>query len=233
MAELLEEAIVGAIRNSSLSSFVNLWGTTVLATLSTCSVLKMLAIAGYLAVLKLSNWKRLLLNVLMYVLGMGFSYLFIDTIIVRVPSWLKVLVPGTSILYLLTGLFLIALGILALGFLKIPISRIRLLSKKDPEHDYLSAFLLGTAVVGMEALSCPTCNPALKLISVIYLKQGLLFAALIFATFFLGQSTLPLLAGLILGPLKQLLAKSDNYEYVQIAGAIVLVLVGLNLLWLF
>jgi hypothetical protein len=230
--ELLEEAIISAVRNLSPSSFINLWGITILAALSTCSVLKILIIAGYLSVLRLSNWKRLFSNVFMYGLGMGFSYLLIDILIAQTPSWISLLVSGANLLYLLTGIFLIVFGILALGILKIPTYRIKVLSREEPEHDYLSAFLLGAVIVGMEALSCPTCNPTLKLIAIIYSRQGPLFATLIFGTFFLGQSTLALLAGLILGPLKQELAKAENIEYVQIAGAIILVLVGLDLLWL-
>ncbi len=168
----------------------------------------------------------------MYLLGMGFSYLVLEIIIVQTSSWTKLLVPGSSILYLIIGVFLIIFGVSALGFFGIPILRVRLFSKEDPDHDYLMAFLLGMAVVFVEALSCPICNPTLKLVSAILIKQGYLFAVLVFVAFFLGQSTLPLLAGIILGPLKHLLARNDNYEYVQIAGAIILILVGLNLLWL-
>lgn len=233
MGQILEEAIAGAVRDFSTASFVNLWGTIILAGLSTCALIKILVILGYLAVLKLSDWKRLLANVLIYVLGMGFSYLLMGLLIVNVPSLLRALVSGSSILYFVTGISLVAFGILALGIFRIPIDRIKLLSREYPEHDYLVAFLLGAVLVAMEALSCPTCNPALKSLLLIYEKQGPLFALSVSGTLFLGQSTLPLVAGIVVGPLKTLLANNDNYEYVQIAGAIILVLVGTNLLWLF
>lgn len=232
MGELLEEAIVGAIRDFSVSSFGNLWAVTVLAALSTCSILKMLLVVGYLAVLKLSDWKRILANVCAYVLGMGFSYLLIAIIIARLPFLMRTLVPGSSIIFFLTGSILIAFGLVALGLIRTHVIKLDLLLHRDPEHDYLVSFLLGALIVAMEALSCLVCNPTLKLIVAIYSKKGSLFASLIFGTFFLGQSTLPILAGLILGPLKQLMGKSENYEYIQIAGAIILVLVGLDLLWL-
>ena len=100
MQELLEEAIIGTIRNLSFSGLINLWGTTVLATLSSCSIFKVLLIGAYLAVLKLSNWKRLLANVFMFVLGTSFAYLFLGIIVAVKPSWIRLLVPGSSILYI-------------------------------------------------------------------------------------------------------------------------------------
>jgi len=233
MEELLEEAIVTAVKNLSPSSLGNLWGITILAALSTCFVIKILAVSGYLAVMKLSSWRRLFSNVLMFVLGMSFSYVFINILIANVPSRLRYLISATNLLYLLAGVSSIAFGIVALGILRIPTRRIRLLAKEEPEHDFFGAFLLGAVIVGMEALSCPTCNPALKLFAVIFSKQGPLVAIPVFGTFLLGQSTLPIISALVLGPLKQMLAKSDNSEYVQIAGAIILVLLGLNLLWLY
>jgi len=232
LQELLEEAIVGAMRNPTLSGLVNLWGTTILAALSSCAVMKVLTLAGYLAVIKISDWRRLLSGVFMYVLGMGFSYLFVMIIIIKAPFWINILVIGSSVLYSIVGIVLVVFGIIYLGFIKAPLSRIKLLSKSDPDHDYLAAFLLGAFVVLMESLSCPICNPILKLFSAIYVKQGIFRASIVFVVFFLGQSTLPLISGLILAPLKQLLAKRDGFEYIQIAGAIILVLIGLNLLWL-
>jgi len=233
LQELLEEAIIGTIRNLSFSGLINLWGTTVLTTLSSCSIFKVLLIGAYLAVLKLSDWKRLLANVFMFVLGTSFAYLFLGIIVAKKPSWIKLLVPGSSILYILVGLFLIAFGLVALGFFGTPFPRLKLRSRRDPEHDYFVAFLLGATVIFVEALSCPICNPALKLVSAIHQKQGPVFASLISGTLVLGGNTLPLTAGIILSPLKQLLDARSNCEYIQIAGAIVMILVGLSLIWLF
>lgn len=233
MQELLEEAIIGTIRNLSFSGLINLWGTTVLATLSSCSIFKVLLIGAYLAVLKLSNWKRLLANVFMFVLGTSFAYLFLGIIVAVKPSWIRLLVPGSSILYISVGLFLIAFGLVALGFFGTPFPWLKLLSRRDPEHDYFAAFLLGATVILVEALSCPICNPTLKLVSAVYQKQGPVFASLISGTLVLGGSTLPLITGIILSPLKQLLDARSNREYIQIAGAIIMILVGLSLIWLF
>ena len=232
MPELLEEAIVSAIRNLSFSSLTNLWGTTVLAMLSCCSLLKVLVISAYLLIIKLSDWRRLLSNVVLYILGTGFSYTAIVIIFGRSPSWTKTLVPGSSVFYLIFGFFLIIFGFLGLGFFKKVSKRIRLLNQEEPEHDFLVAFLLGVAVVFTEALSCHICNPNLKLVSVIYRNQGPILSTIIAGTLFLGHSTMLLIAGIVISPLKQLLAKYENYEYVRIGASIILILVGLNLLWL-
>ncbi len=200
--------------------------------LTSCSLLKTLLIGAYLLILKLRDWRRLFSNVMIFVAGTGFSYLLLGVIIVKNPSWATLLVRGSTLLYILLGVVLSVIGAMVLGLLGPGAARSNLFSRKEPDHDLWAAFTLGAAVVLAESLSCHICNPTIKIISAIYGRQGWAFATLISGTVFWGQSTIIVVVGIILTMLKQLWAQSESLEYVQIAASIILILVGLNLLWL-
>jgi cytochrome c-type biogenesis protein len=163
------------------------------------------------------------------------TYLLIGVFIGLVATALTRLIVWSKILYVGLGLVSILLGLVLLGLFRLPLPNKTSFEKFSKKRtDLLGAFFLGFGFVFLEAPTCPACAPALMMISAYMVTQHqILYGLVLLLTYVAGQSVPILLIGFFAGFLKQFAERFHTWEeYIQIAGGILLIVVGLDLLWL-
>ena len=231
----MQEVILEAIQNPSLFTYIAVFAAGILVSLGSCAVLEIPILIGYLGGVKTKSRPRLLIITSLFVLGMLFTYLFIGIFIGLVATAFTRLIVWSKVLYVGLGLASIIIGLVLLGLLRLSLPDVNALSSfSKGKGDLLGAFFLGFGFVFLEAPTCPACAPALMMISVYMVtQQKIVFGLLLLLSYVLGQSVPILLVGVFAGYLKPLADRFHSWgEYIQIIGGILLIVVGLDLLWL-
>lgn len=231
----MQETITEAIRNPSFFTYIAVFLAGMLISLGSCAVLEVPILIGYLGGVKTKSRSRLFAITALFVLGMLVTYFLIGIFIGLVATALTRLIIWSKVLYIILGLVSIIIGLVLLGLFKLPIPEVSTLSNfKGGKGDLIGAFFLGFGFVFLEAPTCPACAPALVVISAYMVtQQKILYGLALLLVYVFGQSIPILLIGLFTGYIKQITERFHSWsEYIQIVAGILLIVVGLDLLWL-
>ena len=207
----------------------------ILASLSSCTILRLPVILGYVTVAGESRRRMVLLSlsfacglVTVYTL-MGFSLGFISNLTGK-------LLRVSHYLYFTLGSILLILGIIFAGL--IPTKRGWFCDRCEAAIKHAttnhSAFILGVLFAFLETPACPACGAALLIIgSLVVMKESWLYSGLVFISFAIGQSIPVLVLGLSTSIFKYLTSKATRIDNaITFMTGNIFVVLGLSLIML-
>jgi cytochrome c biogenesis protein CcdA len=176
-----------------LAIFIVFWAGA-LASLSSCTIVRVPVALGFIAGATESKKKALLVT-LLFVTGLVATYTVFGVFLGIVGKLAFTIVQCNKyIFYLIGGLLLIS-GLLISGILKIRhLPKIFQFKENFNHVTFVGAFVFGTLFALLEMPTCPTCGGLLLLLASLVVTHNLAgYSILIFASFALGQS-FPVLA---------------------------------------
>ncbi|HYA15579.1 MAG TPA: cytochrome c biogenesis protein CcdA [Syntrophales bacterium] len=205
----------------------------ILASLSSCTIMRLPVIWGYVTAAGVSRRRSVLLSVL-FTCGIIAVYTLMGFALSVVSNLTGKLLRVSHYLYFTLGIVLLILGIIFAGLIPI---------KQGWFHNYCqtvikrtttnhSAFILGVMFAFLETPACPACGAALLVIgSLVVMKESWLYSGSVFISFAIGQSIPVLVLGFSASMFKYLISRAARIEKGMsfIAGNILIVL-GLSLI---
>ncbi|MDP3013909.1 MAG: cytochrome c biogenesis protein CcdA, partial [Candidatus Subteraquimicrobiales bacterium] len=219
----------------SFFSYLAVFILGIFVSLGSCAIMELPLLMGYIGGVETHSRKRIFILTVCFILGMLTTYFAIGLIIGLASLSLGQFARGSSMLFYVIAFVSFVFGLYLLGFLHLSFPRTKFLSRvKKGKGDFLGAYLIGLIFIFFEAPTCPSCAPALILISSYMVTKGTILAGVtLLMTYVLGQSVPVLIAGSAVGWLKQLTHRFTRWEeYLQIASGIFLIVIALDLLWL-
>lgn len=231
---MLQE-LIQALNNPSPMTFIAVFLLGILVSLGTCTILELPILLGYLGGIEENRKLQLFKIVILFTAGMLLSYLIISLAIGLAVLKLNSLFGLSHFLYVSIAAFSLLFGLYLLGFLPIRLPALdmkKIIGKRTGQ--YFGAFLLGLTSIFFEAPTCPSCAPALILIAGFMVTKGtILLGVSLLMTYVAGQAVPLVIAGTFASFLKNMGTRTATLqEYVKIAAGILLVLVGLDLIYL-
>lgn len=216
-----------------LAVFVVFWAG-VMASLSSCTLIRLPIVFGYVSGADHSKRKSVLLSVCL-VFGMVVSYVLLGMALIFFKNLSLRLVHISQYAYTTLGVFLLGVGIFYAGLIKI--GRPHQVNCPVPyrsrqQGSYIGAFVFGAMFAFLEMPSCPCCASLLFVIAgVATLAASPAYSFFIFLSFVLGQSMPVLLVGSSSDLFKRLSSKvAKGEKYVQFGAGAVLMMMGLYFL---
>ncbi|MBN2019503.1 MAG: sulfite exporter TauE/SafE family protein [Sedimentisphaerales bacterium] len=176
-----------------LAVFVVFWAGA-LASLSSCTIVRVPVALGFIAGAAESKKKALLVT-LLFVTGLVAAYTALGIFLGIVGRMAFTIIQVNKYIFYLLGLLLFITGLFIAGLVKV--RRLpRLLQFRENFHHVtlISAFVFGILFALLEMPSCPTCGGLLLMLASLVVTHNLApFSVLIFVSFAIGQS-FPVLA---------------------------------------
>jgi len=214
-----------------LAIFVVFWVGTI-ASLSSCTLVRVPVVFGYVAGTSDSKKKSILLAIL-FALGCIVSYTilgillgFVGNITLRLVRVSKYIFWALGALLFLTGLFvsgLINLNILPSHFH---------IGDRFRKAGFLGAFLFGIVFAFLEMPACPCCGSFLLIIAgTVIAKGSTLYSLIIFLSFAIGQSFPLLVIAWSTSLVDYLMPKMARFEgYIKLVAGNVLIVLSIYFL---
>lgn len=193
-----------------MAVFVVFWAGA-LASLSSCTLVRIPVVLGYMSGTTDSKGKSILMT-LLFISGLIFSYTIFGVMLGFVGNLTYNLIKINKYIFWTLGVILFVVGFLISGLVNLK----NFSSKFDLKGKFLSPTFIGALLFGIvfaliEAPTCPCCGGMLLVISGIVVAEHLTaYSILIFISFALGQS-FPILA---IG-LSASLIKNDFMNYLK------------------
>jgi len=204
-----------------------------LVSLSSCTIIRLPVILGYVSAAGKSRGKGILLS-FSFACGIIIVYTFMGLALGFISNFTSKLLWASHYLYFAVGIILLFLGILFAGLIPL---------KKNNVHDHYqmaikhsstsySAFILGILFAFLETPACPACGAALMVIgSLVVLKGSWLYSGLVFVSFAIGQSIPVLILGFSTSIFKYVVLKITHVEKVMgFTAGNILIVIGLILI---
>jgi cytochrome c biogenesis protein CcdA len=165
-----------------------------LASLSSCTIVRVPIALGFIAGATESRKKGLLVTVL-FVCGLVAAYTVLGIFLGIVGSFAYAIIQANKYIFYLLGFLLFVFGLFISGLLKLRHLPRMLRFKESFRHVTLfGAFTFGTLFALMEMPTCPCCGGILLMLASLVVTHNLApYSVLIFMSFALGQS-FPVLA---------------------------------------
>jgi len=211
-----------------MAIFIVFWAGVV-ASMSSCTFVRIPVISGYVAGASHSKKKAFLITI-SFVAGLIVSYTMLGISIGMIGNFTGILINASKVIYRLLGIFLIVSGLFFSGLIEIrPKRHADISTEKFKKKGYLGAFLFGVVFAFLEMPACPCCSSVLLVISsVVVLKGSFAYSLMIFFSFALGQSFPILLIGSSTGILKYLTPKIEkSEEWIKFIAGNVLIVLGI------
>lgn len=231
----IQSTLTNALATPSVFAYLAVFVLGIFVSLGSCAIMELPLLMGYIGGVGTHSRKRIFILTCLFVLGMLTTYFLIGLVIGMASISLGQLAKGSSILFYVIAVVSLVLGFYLLGFLHFPFSGSALLLKiSRGKTDFLGAYLIGLIFIFFEAPTCPSCAPALILISSYMVTKGTILAGVtLLLTYVFGQSIPILIAGAAVGWLKQFAHRFARWEeYLQIASGIFLIVIAFDLIWL-
>ena len=184
------------------------------ASLSSCTIARLPVLLGLVSSNAGSKHRGFFLSIA-FSCGLIISYTMIGMLLGAIAHIASRLVAISQCLYLVLGIHMILGGLFFAGLISFKTGGINKHCEKAVKgvKTLPSAFIFGMLFAFLEMPACPCCGAVLLLIaSLIAIKGSLLYSAVVFFSFALGQS-LPILAiGFSSSLLKGLLPKTQHLE---------------------
>ena len=207
----------------------------ILASLSSCAIIRLPVIWGYITAAGESRRRSVLLSV-SFACGLIAVYTLMGFALGVVSNLTGKLLRISHYLYFILGIMLLILGIVFAGLIPIKQSwfhdRCEIVAKYTKTNR--SAFIFGMLFAFLETPACPACGAALMVIgSLVVMKGSWLYSSLVFIGFATGQSFPVLVLGFSTSMFKHLTSRTMRIEKVMsfMAGNI-LIVIGLLLMML-
>jgi cytochrome c biogenesis protein CcdA len=207
----------------------------ILASLSSCTIMRLPVIWGYITAAGESKKRSVFLSV-SFTCGLIAVYTLMGFSLGVVSNLTGKLLRISHYLYFILGIMLLVLGIIFAGL--IPVKQGWFHDRCETAIKHMktnhSAFIFGMLFAFLETPACPACGAALMIIgSLVVMKGSWLYSSLVFLGFAIGQSIPVLVLGFSTSMFKYLTLKTLRMEKIMsfIAGNILIVL-GLLLVML-
>jgi cytochrome c-type biogenesis protein len=165
-----------------------------LASLSSCTIVRVPIALGFIAGATESKKKALLVT-LLFVVGLVAAYTIIGVFLGIVGKLALTIVQCNKYIFYLIGGLLLIFGLFISGLLKIRhMPKIFQLRENFKHVTFFGALVFGILFALLEMPTCPTCGGLLLMLASLVVTHNLApYSVLIFASFALGQS-FPVLA---------------------------------------
>lgn len=207
-----------------------------LASLSSCMILRLPVVVGYVGGSGTSKARALILTML-FTLGLASVYVALGVVTAFAGSTIHQIVQFNKYIYWLLGGILLISGLLVSGLLSVRVlpKGCRFITAGLASPSYPGAFLFGTLFGMLMMPACPSCGAGLLVLAGVVVAKHMVWsqAVAIFLTFALGQS-LPVFA---LGVLTSLLTPDlvrkmrtrmcSIEQHVQLVAGNVLIVLGI------
>lgn len=211
-------------RGSWLTFLLVFWGAAILS-LTSCTVVRIPVVIGYVGGLATSRKKAFLLT-LSFVSALVLSYTLLGVMFGLISGIAAVMVGFSRYFYYLMGAVALFMGAQMVGLTRFNFFRQAMAKLRLPEQRGMAgAFLFGIIFALFESPTCPVCGPILFMIAGLTFAKGkILYAVLLFFTYALGQSLPLLLFGTFTSIIKFVHAKIEKVEgIITIAGGNILI----------
>jgi len=205
----------------------------VIASLSSCTIMRLPVIWGYITAAGVSRRKSVLLSI-SFACGLIAVYTLMGFSLGMISNVTGKLLKISHYLYLTLGIALLTLGIIFAGLMPVKARWLHDGCGMAVKHSMTkrSAFIFGILFGLMETPACPACGAALMIIgSLVVMKESLLYSCLVFLSFAIGQSIPVMVLGFSTSMFYYLTTRARRMQYIMgfLAGNILIVL-GLSLI---
>lgn len=212
--------------------FVVFW-VGAIASLGSCTLVRMPILLGYVAGASDSR-KRSFLLTLLFVLGSILSYMILGMLFGIIGNFAFKLVRISKYVFWTLGILLFLTGLFISGLIRLKIfSSHHHIKRRFRNVGLLGAFLFGVVFTFLEMPACPCyCGALLLVIAGIVIPKGsIVYSTIIFLSFAIGQC-LPLLAvGSSASLVKYLTPRIARFDgHIRLAAGNVLMLLGIYFL---
>jgi cytochrome c-type biogenesis protein len=176
-----------------LAIFFVFWAGA-LASLSSCTIVRVPVALGFIAGAAESKKKALVVTFL-FVFGLVATYTVLGIFLGIVGRLTFTIIQVNKYIFYLIGVLLLVFGLFIAGIVKVKHFPRSLQLQENFRHVTLfGAFVFGTLFALLEMPTCPTCGGILLMLATLVVTHNLApYSVLIFASFALGQS-FPVLA---------------------------------------
>lgn len=207
----------------------------IVASLSSCTIVRLPVIWGYVTAAGESRRRSVLLSV-SFACGLITVYTLMGSALGIVSNVTGKLLRISHYLYFILGILLLVLGIIFAGLIPMKQGWFHDRCETAIKHTKTnhSAFIFGMLFALLETPACPACGAALMIIgSLVVMKGSWLYSSLVFISFAIGQSIPVLVLGFSTSMFKRLTPRTMRIERVIsfMAGNLLIVL-GLLLMML-
>jgi len=194
MGVLLVSGIQKVIENSPVLALLLIFWAGALASLSSCTIVRVPVALGFIAGATESKKKGLFVTVL-FVFGLVAAYTIFGLFLGVVGRLAFTIIQFNKYIFYLLGFLLFVFGLFISGLLKLRHIPQMLRFKESFSHvTLLGAFAFGTFFALIEMPTCPCCGGILLMLASLVVTHNLApYSVLIFMSFALGQS-FPVLA---------------------------------------
>ena len=217
------QAIVG--KSPFLAIFVVFWAGSI-ASLSSCTLIRIPIVFGYISGASVSKKHSLLLSICL-ASGLIVSYTLLGIFLILLKNAAFDLLRSSRYVYLTLGMILMAAGFFYAGLVTFGNAHASCgINDRFKKTGLAGAFVFGIMFALLEMPACPCCASVLFVIaSVVGLCNSWVYSFVIFLSFAIGQSLPIFLIGSSTDLVKILAPKAERAEkYIQfIAGAILIV----------
>jgi cytochrome c biogenesis protein CcdA len=207
----LVQTIQQALVETPIMAIFVVFCTGAFASLSSCTIVRVPVVLGYVSGATNSKGKSVLLT-LLFVSGLTISYTIFGILLSLIGNFTYNLIQINKYIFWALGTILFVLGFFVSGLIRFKTASTRFnLKDKFKTATAFGALLFGIIFALLEMPTCPCCGSLLLIIAGIVVAKNLsVYAVLIFISFALGQS-FPILA---IG-LSTSLIKADIVNYLR------------------
>ena len=202
------------LRGSLLQVLIAVAFAGAVASLSSCTIVRMPVLLGLVSSTEQSKHRGFLLSIA-FSCGLIISYTFIGMIFGAIAHIASRLIELSRYLYLILGFLMMSGGLFFAGLIPSVTGALNTRCEKAVKGVKTppSAFIFGMLFAFLEMPACPCCGAVLLLIaSLIAIKGSLLYSGMVFFSFALGQSVPILVIGFSTSILKHVLPKTQHLE---------------------
>jgi cytochrome c-type biogenesis protein len=213
-----------------LAIFIVFWAGFI-ASLSSCTIIRIPIVFGYVSGASSKNKRRSFLLSFCLALGLITSYTFLGIALILLKNLAFSLILISRYLYIFLGVVLLVLGIFYAGLIKIGKTHHAHCETNTrlEKRSFIGSFLFGVMFAFLEMPACPCCASVLFVIaSIVGFWDSWIYSFIIFLSFAIGQSMPILLIGSFTGLVKVLAPKIARVEeYIPLVAGSVLIAIAL------
>ena len=224
----IQETVVQALQNGGWLTFVIVFWGGALLSLSSCTIIRIPIVVGYIGGAATSR-KRAFLLTLSFVLALVLSYTLLGVLFGLISGLMAGMIRWNRYIYYIIGTIALFAGMQMAGLVNFKFYR----HDEHRKHragkiGLLGAFLFGLGFAVFEAPTCPCCGPVLFIMAGLTFAKGkILYSVLVFLAYALGQSFPILVIGSFTGIMKYISPKVHEIEdNVRLAGGNILILLA-------
>jgi len=227
MTQILQQYLA---ESPVLAIFIVFWAGAV-ASLASCTLIRMPIVLGYVAGTSDSRNRSLILTAL-FILGCILSYTILGAFFGFIGNVAVKLVRVSKYVFWALGGLLFLVGLFVSGLINPKFLSSHCHVENRFKASSIGAFLFGIVFALLEMPACPCCGALLLIIgTAVAAKGSILYSMIIFMVFAMGQGIPLLMVGSSASLVKYLSPKISRFEgYIRLAAGNVLLILGIYFL---